>query len=157
MTKQFDITRMYRTSFIDLIKDMPIELLNEIPKGFNNNLIWNFGHILVTQQALCYRLPKLEAPLIISKEFFKKYTRGTKPEGFIDATEVAFIADELLLTLDTMEKQYHEGFFKDYQPYNLRPTLAFPDIDDAIAFNATHESMHYGTALAIKKLVLLNQ
>jgi hypothetical protein len=156
MTKQFDITRMYRTAFINLMKDMPIELLNEVPKGFNNNLIWNFGHILVTQQALCYRLPKLKMPLTISEEFFRKYMRGTKPEGFVDAAEVAFIEEELLLTLETMEKHYHEGFFKDYQPYNLRPTLVFPDIDDAIAFNATHESMHYGTALAIKKLVGLS-
>ncbi len=25
------------------------------PPNFNNNLIWNIGHILVTQQLLCYR------------------------------------------------------------------------------------------------------
>jgi DinB superfamily len=154
MTKQFDITRMYRTGFINLIKDLPIEVLNDVPKGFNNNLVWNLGHVLVTQQALCYRLCQLPMPLTISEDFFKSYMRGTKPEKFIEAAEVAFILEELVITIDTMEKQYHEGFFKDYQPYNLRANLPIPTIEDAIGFNATHEALHYGTALAIKKLVL---
>jgi hypothetical protein len=33
-----------------------LDQLNTIPEGFNNNLIWNIGHIIVSQQLLVYKL-----------------------------------------------------------------------------------------------------
>ena len=46
-------TRMF---FNKYLKSMSLKELNTIPKGFNNNIIWNIGHIVVTQQLLAYKL-----------------------------------------------------------------------------------------------------
>jgi len=40
-----------------MITPFSLEQLNKIPEGFNNNLIWNIAHCVVTQQLLCYKVP----------------------------------------------------------------------------------------------------
>jgi len=54
MNKGIDGIRRTRTYLLDFIKDLSVEQLNEIPGRLNNNIIWNLGHTLVTQQHLCY-------------------------------------------------------------------------------------------------------
>jgi hypothetical protein len=46
MEKYFDIMQKGRMQFVHLLNGLTIEQLNKIPEGFNNNLIWNFGHLL---------------------------------------------------------------------------------------------------------------
>lgn len=61
--------------------------LNRIPVGFNNNIIWNIGHIIVTQQKLIYRGSPLQG--YISDELFKKYQSRTKPtESVLDKKQM---------------------------------------------------------------------
>ena len=153
MTKQFDILRMYRAGLLNIVKDLPIEMLNEIPKGFNNNLIWNLGHVLVTQQMLCYRLPQLPMALALEEDFIKRYVRGTKPETFIEEVEINFITEALMKTLETMENEHQQGFFNDYKPFNLRANLELTTVNDAFLFNLSHEALHYGAAIALKKIL----
>ena len=43
-----------RKAFIRLIDDLTIDELNQIPEGFNNNIFWNFAHIVVSTQTLSY-------------------------------------------------------------------------------------------------------
>ena len=42
------------------------EALVKIPESYNNNILWNLGHLVVTQQLLHYKLSGL--PLKISEE-----------------------------------------------------------------------------------------
>ena len=50
----FKYIRRNRELFLELVNSLSIEQLNKIPEGFNNNIAWNFGHIVVTTQTLCY-------------------------------------------------------------------------------------------------------
>ena len=68
------ILRQSRLNFLNLIKDYNLDALNRIPEGFSNNLIWNFGHLLVTQQLLAYKLSNL--PMLYPDAFIDRFPRG---------------------------------------------------------------------------------
>ena len=54
MTKQIEIIRKTRAYLLESLKDLSTEQFNQIPGGFNNNIIWNLGHMIATQQGICY-------------------------------------------------------------------------------------------------------
>lgn len=54
MVKQFDILRKTRQYVLELIANLSMEQLNEVPAGFTNNIVWNLGHMLASQQGVCY-------------------------------------------------------------------------------------------------------
>ena len=77
MQNHFEILKATRENVIKLIDRFSVDQLNEIPEGFGNNLIWNAGHILVTQQLLCYRLSNFEC--LIEEKHLELFCKGTKP------------------------------------------------------------------------------
>ena len=46
MEKQFETIRKTRAFLRSLVDNLTTEQLNEIPEGFSNNIVWNFGHIV---------------------------------------------------------------------------------------------------------------
>ncbi|MCC5943634.1 MAG: DinB family protein [Bernardetiaceae bacterium] len=144
-----DITRQTRRNFIALLDDFSVEELNNIPKGFSNNLIWNFGHIVVTQQILCYKLT--ENSLHISDAWLEHYRKGTKPSGAANESEIIALKKEALILLDKFEKDYQSGIFKQFQTYKTSYGYTLNSLEEAVHFNSTHEALHYGYALALRK------
>jgi len=61
-------TRKFYNKFLEKTS---LDDLNKIPQGFNNNIIWNIGHIVVTQQLLAYKLSGL--PMMVSDSMIAKY------------------------------------------------------------------------------------
>ncbi len=151
MEKQFSIIKQTRRNFLSLVDALSIEQLNKIPAGFNNNIAWNFGHVVITQQILCYVLagatPKIDQALI------EKYRKGTKPESFIDNDEMQLLKTLSVSLIDKLEKDIKTDLFKNYKPYSTSYGFELSSINDAVKFFSVHEAMHYGVALAIKKLV----
>lgn len=54
MDSTLKFIKQARTAFIELLDGLTLEQLNTVPEGFNNNIIWNFGHIVVSTQTLVY-------------------------------------------------------------------------------------------------------
>ncbi|RZL12338.1 MAG: DinB family protein, partial [Pedobacter sp.] len=50
------IIKACRTKWLSTIEELSTEQMNFIPVGFKNNLAWQLGHVVVSQQILCYRL-----------------------------------------------------------------------------------------------------
>ncbi|MEL6926626.1 MAG: DinB family protein, partial [Bacteroidota bacterium] len=92
------------------------EELNTIPEGFNNNLIWNLGHVLVTQQLLTYGLSYM--PLKVSAELVNKYRKGTRPEGPINQGEIDYISSALMELPELFMEDYEGGQFKSFKQYS---------------------------------------
>ena len=69
------LTKASRNMVTKVIEGYTLEQLNKVPAGFNNNIIWNIGHIIVTQQLLVYKLSGL--PMIVTDEMVEKYRKGT--------------------------------------------------------------------------------
>ena len=143
----FEKTRGFYKSFLD---NLSLEDLNKIPKGFKNNIIWNIGHIVVTEQLLLYRLSGL--PTMVSEEMIEKYKKETKPEGLVTQTEVDEISELLFSTIKRTQVDYNNNKFVNYQEYTVSTTgSTLKNIDDAINFALFHEGMHLGYILALKK------
>ncbi|GGZ27334.1 hypothetical protein GCM10007049_20190 [Echinicola pacifica] len=138
-----------RENFINLINDLSLEEVNRIPPGFNNNIAWNFGHIIVTQQLLCYRLAGQE--LLIEDELVQKYRKGTKPEGPISAKELEHLKILSLSTLESFKNDLMIGIFKEFTEYSTSFGITVKSIHDAVEFNGLHEAMHLGYALAQRR------
>lgn len=151
MGKSITISRQTRRNFIELVNSLSVAQLNEIPAGLNNNIIWNFGHIVVTQQLLCYVLagvsPKMDQVLI------DKYRKGAKPEDIVDQAEIDTLKLLAASLLDELEVDLGTDLFSNYKTYPTSYGFELTNIDDAVEFFAVHEAMHYGIALSIKKLV----
>lgn len=148
----FQVLKNTRTIFNKIIENNTLEDLNKIPKGFNNNIIWNIGHVVVSEQLLAYRLSGLES--MLSDEMINKYRKDTKPEGSLTQEEVNEIKGLLFSTLKKTEADYTKGVFKDYNAYTVSTTgNTLSNIYEALQFIAIHEGLHYGYVLALLKAI----
>ncbi len=54
MDKRIQKIRKLREFLLAQIEGLTAEQLNKIPDGYNNNIIWNLGHLICAEQSLCY-------------------------------------------------------------------------------------------------------
>lgn len=105
---------------------------NWIPEGFNNNIIWNMGHLIVVSENLLYKDTPFPRPI---HEFdLASFKRGKKPEAMIIQDEIGLIRDAL---------QAATSFYRKSAGVNNAdadsPQIRGVDID----FLLFHERMHY--------------
>jgi hypothetical protein len=151
MQDTFEINRTSRKMLSSYFKNYSLEQLNKIPEGFSNNLIWNLGHIVVTQQLLVYKLSGL--PMAVSDEMVEKYRKGTKPEQDATQTEVDEIKALLFKSVDQVESDYSNGLFVNYQEYPTSTGYILKSAKGAIEFNNFHEGLHIGIMMSIRKFL----
>ncbi|MFD1062429.1 DinB family protein [Winogradskyella litorisediminis] len=144
-----DITRKNRVLFEKFINTLSLEQLNKVPDGFNNNIIWNIAHCIVTQQLLVYKLSNLEG--VLSDEMIATYRKGTKTERDLSLAEVNEIKGLLFSPLDQTEEDYVAKKFETYNEYTVSTGSTLTNVDEALAFNNFHEGIHLGYILALKR------
>jgi uncharacterized damage-inducible protein DinB len=118
MSQQFDIIKAPRTTILAAIESLSLEQLNTIPAGFNNNIMWNLGHMIAAQNGICYKRPGL--PLPIDELFFETYKPGTKPERFYNTDDLAQIKELMFSTLDKLEADLQTDMFSNYATWTTR-------------------------------------
>lgn len=149
MQKQLNILKATRKNYLKALDGISLEHLNIIPDGYNNNLIWNAAHAVVTQQLLCYAISGEKTK--IPKDIIEAYRKGSKPEKAITQAEVDQIKDWLDVSVEWLEKDVAANLFLDYKKYSTSYGFTLESITDAIAFNNVHEGMHLGYIIALKK------
>ncbi len=151
MQQIVDVTKTSRNMVSKLIQGYTLEQLNKVPEGFTNNLIWNVGHIVVTQQILVYKLSGL--PMMVSDEMVEKYKKGTKTEHVVDQEEADEILALLSETIHQTEIDLKNNLFQNFNEYPTSTGYVLKSAQDAMAFNNFHEGIHIGVILGIRKLV----
>jgi hypothetical protein len=152
MDTAFNITRTSRQIYNSYFDQYTLEQLNKVPEGFNNNLIWNIGHIIVVQQMLVYKGSGQEA--LISGDLIMRYMPGTKPEREIMQEEADELKALLFTTIDKTEEDYHDGsLFTAYTERKTKLGFSISTVEDAIAFNNYHEGTHLGIMMGLKKFI----
>jgi hypothetical protein len=145
------LLRKTRENMLRAVEDYSLERLNAVPTGFGNNLIWNIGHVIVTQQLLTYSLSGL-TPLV-REDIIAKYRKGTKPDGNAPADEWEYLQETAFALPDQTWTDYQAKVFQQYSPYTTSYGVILNSVEDAIVFNNLHESMHFGNVLSMRKLV----
>lgn len=151
MKSTFNVTRVSREVYNRFFDNYTTEQLNKVPSGFSNNLIWNIGHIVVSQQMLMY-LASGNTPNV-SMELIDRYKRGTRPERDTSAEEIAEIRSLLFTLVDKSEEDYNAGLFTKYAERKTDLGFTLTSIEDAIEFNNYHEATHLGMMMSLRKFV----
>lgn len=151
MTKQIEFIRKTRTFLLKNLEDLTTGQYNKIPEGFNNNIIWNLGHMIAAQQGVCYIRAGL-APRV-GEDIINSFKSSTKPERIFSEAEIENIKTLLFSTLDQLEQDYNNGIFNGYTVWSTRYGVELASIDDALDFLPFHEGLHSGCIGALKKLV----
>jgi hypothetical protein len=147
----FEVYRQTRKNILFYLEELTEEQINTIPAGFSNNIAWNLGHIVVTQQLLFYHNANVE--MKVPSTWVEKYRKGTKPEVKMTMEEFEDIKSILVSSIDQAEKDYVDGVFKHYTPYSASYGVQINSIEDVIRFIYAHEGFHWGIIVALKKLV----
>ena len=148
------IFKSWRTSrrlYLNFFDKYPLEQLNKVPNGFNNNLIWNIGHIIVAQQSLIYKASNL--PMHISEDLLNLYKPGTKPTGTTSQTEVNELKGLLFSLVDKTETDFQKGIFTTYNERTTTTGFHLASTKDAFEFNNYHEGLHLGYMMGIRKFL----
>lgn len=156
MTTTFKYIIQARKAFIELIDSLSIAQLNHIPEGFNNNIIWNFGHIVVATQGLCYLRTGVKPDYVI--KYGAAYTKGSKPTYTVSSEEVQDLKKLAIETIQQIEQDYDKGLFHAITPFateTYKETM--PTIEDVITTTAGHDNLHYGYAIAQRRLINTNK
>lgn len=153
MKQVFEFIINSRKAFIQSIDGLTIDQLNNIPDGFNNNIIWNFGHIVVSTQTLCYVRTGIlqDSSSVKFNEFYKK---DTKPTYTVAAEEIAELKATALESIKKIEEDYANGKFGDITPFATATYGAqMNSVEEILITTIGHDNLHYGYAVALKKVV----
>ncbi|WP_248724753.1 DinB family protein [Seonamhaeicola sp. ML3] len=152
MAFPLEVLQNTRKSFKKILENTSLENLNKIPNGSKNNIIWNIGHILVTEQLLAHRLSGLKP--MVSDDLIEKYKKGSQPEGPVDQQEVNLIKDLLETTVKNTSELYSKESFKNFKEYTVSTTgNTLTNIDEALQFILFHEGMHLGIVMSQLKVL----
>jgi hypothetical protein len=145
------LLRPTRKNIIRTLRHLSAEQLNTIPEGFNNNLIWNAGHVIATMELLTYGLSGMKTPS--GRDFIDRYRKGSRPEGPVDQAAIDQILKQLEVGVEQLSADVPELETADFRQYETSYGVALSKLGDAMTFNNMHEAMHLGTMLAMRKLV----
>lgn len=139
----FNVLQKERENLSQLASLLPDDLLNKIPAGFNNNILWNLGHILVVEQFLCYGL--CNKPISVSPEFVAMFKKNSKPTEIYTSEVKSKIFELLPTSILKMENDYNAGNLVLEIPFDIKAlNTKFTTIEEVIPFNLYHEGLHTG-------------
>ncbi|NQD69687.1 DinB family protein [Sphingobacterium shayense] len=157
MEKEFKFIIDTRKAFISLVDGLSIDELNQIPEGFNNNIAWNFGHIVVSTQTLCYVRTGIKSD-VTDVKYVQAYKKDTKPTYFISAAEIHELKSIAIASIEKIQLDYQNGLFANVTPFSTSTygsTLA--TFDDVLITTIGHDNLHLGYAQALRRAIKSNK
>ncbi|MBH2003841.1 MAG: DinB family protein [Sphingobacteriia bacterium] len=151
MKEKIENVKTTRSFLLKAVNELSEEQLNKIPDGFNNNIIWNLGHMIAAQQGICYLRSGLE--LRITENIFHEFKPGSKPERHYNQKEINNIRELMISTLDQLESDLNSQLFENYTNIVTRYNVELKNITDAVNFLPFHEGLHSGYIMSLRKLV----
>jgi hypothetical protein len=151
MNIQFDLLRTSRALVLKELEGLTLDQIHAIPAGFKNNIAWNVAHLVVTQQALNYKLSGLNC--LCPDNLIEAYKKGTSPTTTFTEEEFEEVKELLIGLPDTLQEDFEAGIFENYTEYPTSTGFVLSSIENAIAFNNFHEGVHYGIIRSIKKFL----
>lgn len=143
-----------RSMIAKSVRDLTEDQLLVIPDGFQNNILWNIGHIIVLQQANVYGRSGL-APLIDLDTMRPLFNSRTSPADWQQTPDAQALLDMLVSHATQLTSDFENGKFEgiDYQSRTAGNGVHMATVEQAMLYNNCHETMHLGAIEAIKDFV----
>tara|TARA_B100000795_G_scaffold124002_1_gene92482 strand:- start:7599 stop:8090 length:492 start_codon:yes stop_codon:yes gene_type:complete len=151
MKIQFDVLRKSRELILKELEGLTLDQIHKIPEGFKNNIAWNVGHVVATQQVLHYKMSGLNC--LCPDDLITNCKKGTTPTKTFTEEEFDEVKELLMGLPDTLEEDFEAGIFENFDEYLTSTGLVLDSLETAITFNNFHEGIHYGIIRAIKKFL----
>ncbi|MBM4763814.1 DinB family protein [Bacillus sp. B15-48] len=140
--KQYSLTRQ---SVAKTLNGVSAETSAIIPEGFNNNIQWQVGHILVVTDLFLFK-DQGNLPTNYSELFGP----GSKPANWTsDVPSVETLLEQLNEQLTRINDIPAEVFSQRLP----EPFIGNETVGELAAFGAFHEALHLGQIQSIKRLV----
>jgi len=149
----FDSIRQTRRVFVALVNSLTVEQLNIRPPGFNNNIAWNMGHIVVTTPALCYQRSGVNPDFPIPLQ--AAYRKDSRPTYAIQSSEISFLKELMEYSISQIEKDYSAGVFSNgFVPFSTSTYGAeLNSIEEVLITTLMHDNLHLGYAQAQRRII----
>jgi hypothetical protein len=149
MDRSVDMLLAYRNATVKLLESLSMEALNTIPPGFNNNLIWNFGHVIISQQTLCYLNAGLKP--VVDESYIARYRRGSKPGDPADQAEFQLLKKISETALLQFGRDLAADLFSRFNPFMTSYGIEIVNVGDLLRLLLFHEGLHMGYCMALKR------
>jgi len=144
----FERNRYYIDKVIGSVSN---EQMLIMPAGFDNNIAWNLGHIIVAQQNLIYRQSGLET--LTNQAHVQQFAPGTSPANWESPPDLSTLRALLTESTAKMATDVAAKRFRSYTHYTTSTGFELRNFADAFTFNLYHEGLHLGAIMALRNLV----
>ncbi len=150
ISKQYEMIRGFTLTMINHFNE---EIINIVPEGHNNNIVWNVGHILVAQDYLLYG--REMAAEIVKPGYVEMFNQGTKPADWNgEVPSLATLATELKEQMSRIEKDFGHRWDEPLpKPFVLRPGTEMSTYGEVMMFTLYHEGWHVGYIQSLKRAI----
>jgi uncharacterized damage-inducible protein DinB len=149
LLRQVEVVRAITLQKLDSITE---DVADIMPKGFNNTIRWNVGHILIVQDQLASNFAGL--PQQLSLEFVTLFGNRTRPsEWQVEPPTLQALSYELkkqtAYIKESLGNRLQEKAIKPF----VRLGFKMETIGEILAFSLHHEGMHTGVIYAIQRAI----
>jgi DinB superfamily len=149
LLRQVEVVRAITLQRLESITE---DMADIIPNGFNNNIRWNVGHILIVQEQLALNFAGLSPQL--SPEFVNFFGNRTSPrEWKVEPPSLQILSDELkkqtAFIKESLGNRLQEKAIKPF----VRLGFKMETIGEILTFSLHHEGMHTGVIYAIQRAI----
>lgn len=148
---QIELLYMVRRKMLGIMDELSEAQLLNIPRGCKNNILWNIGHCVSSQQGLLYERSGL--PMRIAQSFRNEFKKDTSPVSWSETPSVQEVKDSLIPTVKALEEDVEQGLFINYQPYMTSAGISLNSFEEGLYYSNYHEGQHLGSILIMKNVL----
>lgn len=152
-TTTISVLRGCRAAIHKIAADLSPEQMLAVPDGFDNNIAWNIGHIIIATESILYK--RAGVPVTVSDEMVAMYKPGTSPADWSANPDTNELLDMLMNYQQKLEDDYAAGLFEGRSVETLTSStgIVVDDFDGSLVFDVYHHSQHYGMIMALNNFV----
>lgn len=140
----------YRNELLGLVEGVTEEEAGYIPSGFNNNIRWNLGHVVLDQYLWIQAVTGEAQP--VSPDWQRWFGYGTSPADFeAETPDVRQIMAVLQQQPERIREQYGSRLEEDFAPTEM----GMHTVEQVLIRTIFHEGLHIGAIQAIKRQLAL--
>ncbi|KMZ40138.1 MULTISPECIES: DinB family protein [Bacillales] len=145
---QFDLIR---GMFLARLTEITEEEADVVPNGFQNNIRWNIGHILLTQDFLLFGPEGMKCP----PHYAAMFAPGTKPADWQkEGPSLEAFAAELKEQHVRIKEEFHSRLNDPLpKPFELGDKGTMHTYGEMMVFTLFHEGMHIGCISSLRKAI----